>query len=74
MLNLRNWKKVIETDIGKVITTPEEARELSTIYESEIKLNKNFFDVLEKESILRDKIEPMTTGLYKDYLNKSKRV
>lgn len=40
----KKWYKVLETDIGKPITTKEEANILATIIESQVKLNDGWMD------------------------------
>ena len=64
----KKWGKVLEMDIGKPITDPTEAKILATIIESQVKLNKSFFDNLEEEEEKRRKnIEKYVNDFYKEY-------
>ena len=38
----KRWSKVLEMDIGRPITDPDEAKVMAHIIESQVKLNENF--------------------------------
>ena len=46
----KKWSKVLDMDIGKPITDPNEAKILSYLIESQVKLNENFMKSVDKQS------------------------
>ena len=68
---IEKWVPMIESEIGEPIRTTEETSKMAVLLESKVTLNKGYFEELERQSALRDKIDPFVKGLYTDYMNRS---